>query len=310
MRTLIIHNHRSGFGSDAIFEFERSLVEAGHECTLRVPREDFLAADVVSDAERYDLVVISGGDGTVASILYELRGRDVLTLVFPSGTANLFAANIGNGIEPAALAAAARGMRYARTDLGELTWSDASGERHRAGFALMAGSGYDADLMQSAQADKQAIGEAAYFLAALANPKPTVARFKVDVDGEVHEREGIACILANNAMIQGDIEIIPNCSMADGLLDVMILETTEAVGLMGTVLAGVLDPAGKSLGRPSITVFRGKRIHVESSVPIPMQIDGDVVESAVSSYDARILEGVNKLVVDPLSKYAEISQKD
>ena len=35
MRSVIIHNPMSGFGSDAIFEFERALVHAGDECTFR-----------------------------------------------------------------------------------------------------------------------------------------------------------------------------------------------------------------------------------------------------------------------------------
>ena len=64
MRCLIVHNLRSGFGSTAIFEFERALVFSGDEVVLRTLGEDERAADAVRDAEDFDLVVLSGGDGT------------------------------------------------------------------------------------------------------------------------------------------------------------------------------------------------------------------------------------------------------
>ena len=49
MRTLIIHNPKSGFGSDAIFQFERALVRGGDECVLRILADDFQARDVSAD---------------------------------------------------------------------------------------------------------------------------------------------------------------------------------------------------------------------------------------------------------------------
>lgn len=308
MRTLIIHNLRSGFGSDSIFEFERALIKPGDVCTLRVPAHDFEPRDVLADAEDYDLVVISGGDGTAANLLYELRNRDVLTCIFPSGTANLLSENIGNAAEPSTLALACRAGRYARTDLGEMSWTNDAGESFVRGFTIMAGSGYDAELMRSADLNKQSMGEAAYFFAALSNPNPTYSHFTISVDGDVKECDGIACIVANNAMIQGEVEIIPECSMADGLLDVMVLETPYVIGLASTVISALLDPKGKRLGRPQIKVFRGKDIHVESSHPIPLQVDGDVFPGLVRGYDARIIERSTKIVVDPLSHYSAIAE--
>ena len=103
MRCLIVHNKHSGFGSDAIYVFERELVRSGDECLLRVVGESFSAREAVADAERFDVVVLSGGDGTVSSLLWELRGRSVPTCIFPSGTANLLFSNLGNW--PAASAA-------------------------------------------------------------------------------------------------------------------------------------------------------------------------------------------------------------
>ena len=228
MRTLIIHNPRSGFGSDAVFQFERAVAQAGDECLLRVLEEDFVASEACADAEDFDVVVLSGGDGTVSTILHALAGRDVPTCVFPSGTANLLAANIGNAPEPSSLARACRRGMTARLDLGEISWTDELWQRRTRGFGLMSGTGFDAQLMQAALPNKAMMGQAAYFAAALANPRPSVVRFTVTVDGRTVEREGITCMVANNAMIQGDIQIVPDCRMDDGLLDVIIVETSDA----------------------------------------------------------------------------------
>lgn len=303
MRSLIIHNPKSGFGSDAIFEFERALVRAGDVCTLRVMAPDETAEQATRDAEDYDVVTISGGDGTVTSLLYALRYRDVQTCIFPSGTANLFCANIGNAMEPAALARACRAGHAAKTDIAELRWTDEEGVSHVHGFGLMCGMGFDAQLMASAVPNKRSLGEMAYFAAALQNVHPTVSHFTIWVDGEVHECDGITCMVANNAMMQGDIEIVPGCSMADGLLDVIVLEVKDAVQVLRPIFAGILDRSGRNIGRPEIATFRGKEIRIASSEPIPLQVDGEVTDAVVTSYEASVYPAANLMIVDAMSRY-------
>ena len=307
MRVLIIHNLASGFGSDSIYEFQRALVREGDECVMRMLTKDApdRGASLIVDAESFDLVVLSGGDGTVATLLYLLRYRGVLTCVFPSGTANLFFANVGNAPEPSALARACRIGRSVQTDMGEVEWSSEHGTAHRQGFCIMAGLGFDAQIMKAAIPAKRSMGQAAYFAAALANPRPTVQHFTITVDGVKHERTGISCIVANNAMIQGDIEIIPACTMDDGVLDVFVVEAELMAQLLSPLFVGLVDPNGKRVSRPHISNFRGKEVHVETSAPIEFEIDGDPMHGLVSSYHARVLPACNRLVVDSLSRYAK-----
>lgn len=302
MRCLIVHNPRSGFGSDAVFAFERELVHAGDECVLRVLGEECDNEQVLADAESFDVVVVSGGDGTISNLLYTLRNRDVDVCVFPSGTANLLFANIGNSPEPAALARACRWANTTACDLGEASWI-ADGASHTRGFSIMAGTGFDAELMSAAAPNKKAMGEAAYFMAALSDPSPRVVHYRIEVDGVAHECGGIACLVANNAMIQLDMEIVPGCTMADGQLDVIVLEVSRTAELIRPLLSGLLDPKGK-LGRPTLETFRGRSVSITASKPIPMQVDGEVICDAVTHWDARVLAGANNLVVDGLSRYA------
>lgn len=306
MRVLIIHNDTSGFGSDAIFEFQRALLRAGDECVMRMVVSNDKQNDVElsRDAEEFDLVVLSGGDGTVASQLYLLRNRDVLTCVFPSGTANLFFANLGNAAEPSSLARACRIGRSANTDLGEIIWLDDQGKKHRQGFSIMAGLGFDAQLMQAAIPAKKTMGQAAYFAAALANPRPEVKRYRITVDDKTYERVGISCLVANNAMIQGDINLVPECTMTDGMLDVIMVETDMTAKLIRPLFSGFVDFDGKHIGRPHLESFRGYDIQVTASSPAQLEIDGDPVDGTVQTYRARALPSCNRLVVDSLSRYA------
>ena len=303
MRALIVHNQRAGFGSDAIFEFERALVRKGDECVLRIMGDEE-AETLVTDAEEFDLVVASGGDGTVSSILHALADRSVLTCVFPSGTANLLFANIGNATEPAALARACRMGAAANLDLGEIGWRTEDGGWHTRGFSLMAGTGYDATIMQAALPIKPSLGQAAYFAAALANMDPKLEHYTITVDGQVFERDGISCLVANNAMMQADIQIVPDCRMDDGLLEAIVLEPSDAAERARTIFAGLLDPTGKNVGRPHIESFKGSHIVVECERPIPLEIDGEVMGVSVSHYEARAMPGAARIIVDSGSPYS------
>ena len=303
MRTLIVHNPRAGFGSDAIFEFERSLLRAGDECVMRFLEDDQPVREVLTDAEDFDVVVCSGGDGSVTNMLTALAGREITTCVFPSGTANLLFANLGLAQEPAAIARACRVGATMEMDLGLITWVNGDGTQSERGFALMSGSGFDAQLMQAAIPNKRTLGQAAYFAAVLANPRPEVVDFTITIDGEAHERRGISCMVANTAMIQGEIQIIPNCRMDDGLIDVIVLETEDATQLIKPLFAGLVDKSGNQLGRPFLETFRGKEITVESAVPVPLEIDGDVVSEATTSWRVVASPASCKVVVDQMSPY-------
>lgn len=303
MRCLIVHNPRSGFGSDAIYAFERELVRAGDECVLRVLADDDECGRALEDAEGFDVVVLSGGDGTVSNLLYFLKEKDVRVCVFPSGTANLLFSNIGNSPEPAALARACRWGDTASCDLGEAVWADETGAERRRGFSIMAGTGFDAELMRAAAPNKKAMGEVAYFMAALADPTPKVVHYTIDIDGTTIERDGIACLVANNAMIQLDMEVVPGCTMDDGLLDVIVLEATVTAQLIRPLISGIIDRKGERGARPRLETFRGKNVKISASEPIPMQVDGEVIEGVVTSWQASALPGANNLIVDALSRY-------
>lgn len=302
MRYLIIHNPLSGPSSDEIHAFVHALASPGDEVAMRFLGEGFEAEDVLADAASFDRIVLSGGDGTISNLASHLRDIPVPVLVFPSGTANLFFNNIGNAPDTASLAKACREGRTAKADMGELYWKDEQGAVQSHTFLIIAGSGYDAAIMEKAEGMKSDLGEVAYALAALGTPVPQVAHFTIEHDGEVDELDGIACMVANTAKIQGDMNLFPNCRMDDGLLEIAVIEPAATVQLLPTLLAGIFDPAGKGLGRPQFKMFSAREARITSDPALSMQFDGELVGAGTGVYGARILPGCLDLIVDDFSE--------
>lgn len=301
MRCLIIHNPASGPGSDEIFAFTHALAEGGDEVTMRFIGDGMEPEDAVADAGSFDRVVVSGGDGTVSNVLDCLRDTHVPLLVFPSGTANLYFNNIGNAPEPAALAKTCREGRTVAVDMGELFWRDDAGKILRHGFIIIAGSGFDAAIMEKAAPNKNEIGEIAYALAALATPHPQVARFTIEHDGQVEELDGIGCMVGNTAVIQNGIDLFPGCRMDDGLIDITVIEPARTVELLPTLLAAALDPAGTNLGRPQFKMFRAKEAKITCSPSLGMQFDGELIPNNSGVFGARVLPKCLDVIVDDFS---------
>lgn len=304
MRCLIIHNLASGPRSDEIFAFEHALVRAGDEVVMRFIGGGTEPADATADARSFDRVVVSGGDGTISNVLDCLRDTHVPTLVFPSGTANLFFNNIGNGTEIAALAAACRAGRTAKVDMGELFWKNDSGAIERHGFTIIAGSGFDATIMEKAAPAKKDMGEVAYFLSALSTLEPDVAHFTIEHDGKVDELDGISCMLGNTAVIQNGINLFPDCRMNDGLLDIAVIEPVGLVQLLPTALAAVIDPVGKGLGRPQFKMIQAREVKVTCTPSLGMQFDGELISSNTGVFGARVLPQCLDIIIDEYSPLA------
>jgi diacylglycerol kinase (ATP) len=302
MRCLIIHNPASGTRSDEIYAFAHALAEGGDEITMRFIGDGMEPEDATRDVREFDRVVVSGGDGTVSNVLDCMRDTHVPVLIFPSGTACLFFNNIGNAPEAAALAAACRRGKTVKVDMGELFWNDAEGNEQRHGFIIIAGSGFDAAIMEKAAPSKNEIGEIAYVLSALGTPNPQVAHFTIEHDGEVDELDGIGCMVGNTSFIQNDINLFPDCRMDDGMIDIAVIEPVATVQLLPTLIAGVFDPAGKNMGRPQFKIFQAKEAKITCSPSLGMEYDGELLPNASGVFGARALPACLDVIIDDFSK--------
>lgn len=304
MRVLVVINSRSG-GSDAgLYDFIRVLGMQGAEVTLRLASDTVPLEGLAHDADQFDRVVAAGGDGTVSTVCYETRGTGVPVLPYPAGTANLLALNLGLPIDARALAEVTLQGAPVAFDLGELEHLGPTGEPIRTGFAVMAGAGFDAAIMDAAQPLKSSFGAAAYLLGAVSIISPTVSEFELVLDGDHVHTEGIAVMLVNFGRIQFDLAVTKGWDPRDGKLDVVVLRTKNVAGLIPVVFAAMLDKiAGLPERNPSVEVYSATSVEISAYPPLRMQSDGDVLP-VLTPCAARALEGAATLLVPPGSIYA------
>ena len=292
MKLLVINNLASGLGEGSVYDFIRSFARDGDEVCVRSTDGTTDVRDLLGDAEAFDAVVASGGDGTVATVSYRLANTGVPILPFPAGTANLLAANLASPMEPHALAKLVREERTLDFDLGEI---EVDGQRF--GFGIMAGAGYDAAIMHGAAPAKRLLGPMAYFSAALANPLPQTSKFKLDLDGEHVESEGLGILLVNFSKIQFDITVTHENEPRDGVFDVVVLKAQNAFELIPALLAGLLDRGGDFPERTgSLEIHRAREVRVEADPPMEVQYDGEAT-NLTTPFTAHIMRRAARFFV-------------
>ncbi len=293
MKVLVIHNLRSGLRNGAVYDFVRSYAAEGDEVTIRTLGSNTTLSELMTDAANFDFVIASGGDGTVASVAYELRNSGIPLLPFPAGTANLLALNLFEPNESHALCKLVDEAKTLNFDMGEI--EDANG--NKMGFSVMAGCGYDELIMRNATGHKHLLGDMAYFEAAVANPKPQVSKFTITIDGETIEESGIGVLLANFSKMQFDLMVTDENLPRDGYLDVIVLKTENAFQLLPTVMAKVFDHTGalaKKVG--GLQVYRGREIRIDADPAMLVEYDGE--PSAVTTpITARCLPQATRFIV-------------
>ncbi len=261
-RLTIIHNPAAGRAPS-----EHELRDAvGDAATLVATTEDHPGVGQAADAVRNgaDVVVACGGDGTVRAVLESVVGSRAALAVLPFGTGNLLASNLGlpDGFE--ALEHIRRGVRR-RIDTVEV-----NGES----FAVMAGSGFDAEMMIDApSALKQRMGTPAYVVSALRHLRDDRVSTTVEVDGAPWFHGPTAMVLVgNHGTISGGVEVFPDADPWDGRLDVMVV---SAAGVRDWVRLAWRLLRGRGLsGAPAVRTS-GASVVVTTSTPRRWELDGD-----------------------------------
>jgi diacylglycerol kinase family enzyme len=205
----------------------------------------------------------------VRACLLGLAGSTAALAVLPAGTGNLLAANLGLPLDPVegVRVAVAGGRR--QVDLGEV-----DGEL----FAVMAGMGFDAAVMDSTSARLKArIGPLAYVLSAVPHlfGRPMRVQVLVD-DNPALRRHARAVLVGNVGRLQGGIRLLPDAEPDNGRMDVAILAPRNLAHWAALALAVLL----RRERVPRMQVIRGSHITISSDRPQPRELDGDVIEPA------------------------------
>src|SRR5680860_1361126 len=115
MRALLVHNPSAGSGEPTREVPVALLRDAGFSVTCSSSDEDKFNAALEQGA---DIVIIAGGDGTVAKIARHLPNRKTLLTILPLGTANNIARCLSITGEAETLIKRLRGAPEKRLDVG------------------------------------------------------------------------------------------------------------------------------------------------------------------------------------------------
>ena len=246
-----------------------TFVKAGYQPTVYITqRSGELPELTAREAGEYDLVVCSGGDGTLNETingLMRLEHPPVLGYI-PAGTTNDFAMSLclPHNIETAAKVAVT-GTTIA-VDVGRF------GEDS---FSYVAAFGAFTDVpYATSQEAKNMLGKLAYALevAQRLGNLPSY-RIRLEHDGGVIEDEILIGLVSNSSSVAGfPLGKWIDISMNDGLLEVTLIRKPpmliELTRVINTLLIGELD-------EELIYSVKTKKLRITCDTPIPWTLDGE-----------------------------------
>ena len=286
-RMLFIYNPRAGKGllrpklSDIIDIF----VKAGYEVVVYPTQayRDAYKKILGYNAEEYDLVVCSGGDGTIDEVVTGMMHRSARTPVgyIPTGTTNDFANSLH--IPKGLLKAADNAVN------GELFPCDV-GKFNDDIFVYVAAFGIFTDVSyETKQEVKNILGHLAYVLEGTKRlfNVPSYG-IKVEHDGEVIEDEFIFGMVTNSRSVGGFRSMIgKQVVFDDGLFEVTLIRKPANPIALQEIIAALLI---EQVDTKHMYTFKTGHITFESLEEIPWTLDGEFG----GEHDEVVIDNLNK----------------
>jgi diacylglycerol kinase (ATP) len=211
-----------------------------------------------------DRVLVWGGDGMVQRCVDVLAGTGAPIGILPAGTANLFATNLGipRSFDEAVEIALHGALRV--IDVGVI-----NGER----FAVMAGTGFDAEMIKEADRGlKDRLGRAAYLWTGAKAAAVSPQKMKVRVDGHKWFDGKASCVLFGNVgQVGAGVHAFEDAKPDDGFLEIGVV-VAKTRWQWSRVIALML--AGRPTHSKFVKVTRGQTVDVRLSHKAPYELDG------------------------------------
>ena len=280
MRALLIFNPAAGQRDmrAAVAEVVAHLQATGWQVALRETygRGDATTYAREAVAERLDAVFAVGGDGTLNEVVNGLAHSPVALGVLPTGTANVWAQEIGLPVprllstDPNPLLTCVQQLAVGETrtmDLGTLNG------RY---FMLYGSVGFDAHIVREMEQQrdlKARLGGLAYFIAGAAAAWNFIGtRTLIVADGKKMRRRIWAVMAANTQLYGGLLRIAADALADDGMLDVVIVEGHGPLATLRHYSSFLLQGFWAD---PQVEFLRARTIEVHPHRPLPVQVDGD-----------------------------------
>ena len=279
MKVAVVAHAGKSFGgglTELRREFERQGVD--DPMWIEVPKSRFAPKQVKRAlADGAEVLFVWGGDGTVQRSVDAMAGSKTPLAILPAGTANLLATNLGipQDIERA-VAIGLRGERRS-LDVGRF-----NGER----FAVMAGAGFDAAMIEQADGTlKDRLGRVAYVWTGSQKLRAKPFKAKIDVDGVRWYAGDASCILFGNVgRLFGGIEVFRDARPDDGRLELGVI---NAEGITDWMRAIARTAAGHPERSPLVQTTTAEKIDVKLNRKVLYEVDGGDREK-VKSFTVKV----------------------
>jgi diacylglycerol kinase family enzyme len=227
VRLTLFHNPTAGHGrhdTDDLVELLRSF---GHTVHIRDLDDDWVSA---TGEDLGELVVVAGGDGTVARVAARMLGRAVPLAVLPAGTANNIATALGLHGDSRELIAAWPQSQPVAVDIG---WAEVDGKS--APFLECVGTGGVGRLMAHSSAlerdnreedrDRKLVRDLSLLRErVLSDPPQGVS---LVIDGKDHGGEYVVVEVMNVPVIGPRLALAPHATIDDGKLHVVLVRHAD-----------------------------------------------------------------------------------
>ncbi len=243
-------------------------------------KDDAMHETIKTCKEEWDLIIASGGDGTINEIAKGIikGGRKIPVAILSSGTVNDFANYMRIPRDVEEFFQMIKKERTIDVDLGKVN------DEY---FINVAASGLLTDIGYKVPSEIKAIfGKMAYYIEGLKEiPRSKIQPIQLSFKSEEFsgQESVLLYLISNTASIGGFKRIAPDADVQDGYLDVVIIKKSEVQDL-AQIFINIFR--GEHINHPNVIYFKTKKITVESEEEdITIDIDGEYGGKLPATYE-------------------------
>jgi YegS/Rv2252/BmrU family lipid kinase len=293
VRALVVHNPTAGGGRagrlvpEVLDRLRASGVEAEPHRTRSLEDARLAACQAAGEV---DVVVAVGGDGTVGACAAGLAdagppvgspagpGVRAALGVVPAGGGNDAARSLGLPAgDPLAAASLLPRLRRRPADLATVAGR---------GYLNVAGAGFDSEVNRVANQRLRWAGNRPRYVGAVLAQLAVgrVAGFELVLDGRAERLTGWLVAVANGPSYGGGMRVAPQASLADGLLDVVVI---HAIGKLEFLRTFPKVFTGRHVEHPAVAVHRAARVELDADRTLAVYADGEPAGNLPATFEIR-----------------------
>lgn len=283
----IIINPASGQDEPILSYLHKAFRDSGIDWEVSIIKKDNDALTFAQQwVDKVDAIAVYGGDGTISTVAQILKGKNTPLAIIPGGTANVISKQLGipqNTIEAIDL------LKSSDIECIQVDMASANDEL----FMIRVNLGIMAQMvLEASQELKNKVGQLAYGITAIQSiVKSDLIKYKMKIDGQIVLEEGVALTITNFGNIGiGDYSFLPDISINDGFLDVILLNQAN--------LMSVLRIAGTTIMKTESDVLKHwKCKEIEISMDTSQKYILDDFEKEAVSLHIKVIPNALKVIV-------------